>query len=115
MGFLLALGALGFGAWLLAGDRYPPGHGPLDTLPPGVGKASGTPTKVTAPTTKIVYKTWTFPPVGDQQFHVAARDDGKLGWVSYWVTRSTGARKWFAGWTPADGDQVALLKKDFGL
>ncbi len=81
----------------------------------GVGSPSGQPTIVTAPTTGLKYKTWTWPPAGDEQFHVAARADGRLGWVSYWRTRSTGARKYYAGWTPAQGDQVALLKKDFGL
>lgn len=114
MGWLLALGVVALGAWL-ASDRYPSGKGPLDLLPAGVGKASGS-SKVTAPVTRIVYDTWTFPPnASGQQFHVAARADGKLGWVSYWVTRATGARAFYAGWTPEQGDQVALLRADFGV
>lgn len=115
MAVLLALGLLAFGAWSLS-ERYPSGKGPLDLLPAGVGKASGSPTSVTAPSTGIRYKTWTFPPnAAGQQFHVAARADGKLGWVSYWVTRATGARAFYAGWTPEQGDQVALLRADFGV
>ncbi len=114
IGIFIALGLVAFGAYAM-GDHYPSGMGPLDVLPPGAGKPTGGATKVTAPTTGVVYKTWTWPPLGDQQFHVAARADGKLGWVSYWVTRSTGARKFYNGWTPPNGDQVALLKKDFGL
>lgn len=96
-------------------EHYPSGHGPLDLVPAAVGKPVGGATMVTAPSTGIRYRTYTFAPQGDQQFHVAARADGKLGWVSYYVTRSTGARTFYAGWTPEQGDQVALLKADFGL
>jgi len=114
--------------WLLAGavafalfhkpdpsKGYPSGLGPLDRLPAGIGKPSGDWSPVTAPTTKIVYATWTWPPQGDQQFHVAARNDGHKGWVAYYMNRTTGARTYYGGWTPADGDQVALLRKDFGV
>lgn len=97
------------------GSHYPKGRGPFDVLPAGLGKRSAS-SKVTAPTTQIVYETWAYPPGADgRQFHVAARSDGKLGWVAYWVTKSTGARTFHAGWTPDDGDQVALLRKDFGV
>ncbi len=96
-------------------EHYPAGHGPFDVVPAGVGKPVGGATIVTAPSTGIRYKAYTYAPNGDQQFHIAARADGKLGWVAYWVTRSTGARAFYAGWTPEQGDQVALLKQDFGL
>ena len=115
MGLLLGLGLAGLLVWAVRSDGYPDGKGPLDALPSGLGKPSGSPTRVKAPSTQIEYKTWTWPPQGDKQFHVAARADGKLGWVSYWVTRSNGARSFYAGWTPAQGDQVGLLRKDFGL
>lgn len=114
VGLLMCLGLAAFGAWVVS-DRYPAGKGPLDALPAGVGKPSGSPSTVTAPSTGIKYKTWTFPPNGSQQFHVAARSDGKLGWVSYWVDRTSGARAFYAGWTPENGDQVGLLRKDFGV
>lgn len=94
---------------------YPAGLGPLDRLPAGLGKPSGDWTPVHAPSTKIDYATWTWPPQGAQQFHVAARNDGKKGWVSYWVNRTTGARSFAGGWTPSDGDQLALLRQDFGV
>jgi hypothetical protein len=117
MGWLIgAAFALGW-VWMKGHDPlagYPAGFGPLDQLPAGLGTRSK-PSDVEAPTTKIKYATWTWPPQGDQQFHVAARRDGHQGWVSYWVQRSTGARKFHGGWTPAQGDQVALLRKDFGV
>lgn len=115
MGWIL--GALVLG-WVLVRDDvldgYPKGFGPLDQLPPGLGKPSK-PSDEVAPSTKIKYTTWTWPPQGDSQFHVAARNDGGKGWVSYWVQRSTGARRFQGGWTPPQGDQVALLRKDFGV
>ncbi len=103
-------------------DRYPKGHGPFDVLPGGLGTRSSS-SKQTAPSTKIVYETWAYPPGPDgKQFHVAARADGKLGWVAYWVNRTPdarnpagGGRTFYAGWTPANGDQVALLRQDFGV
>ncbi len=114
VGFLVAIAVCAVGAYALS-EHYPKGTGPLEALPPGIGKPSGDPTFVKAPTTGVRYKTWTWPPVGDLQFHVAARADGKLGWVSYTVNRSTGARAFVSGWTPQQGDQVGILKKDFGL
>mgnify|MGYP001579444790 CR=1 FL=1 len=109
--FVLALAGV---AYAMA-DHYPKGHGPLDVLPPGLGTRSAT-SKVTAPTTKIVYETWTYPPAADgKQFHVAVRADGHLGWVEYWMDRVSKARTFYAGWTPEQGDQLALLRKDFGV
>ena len=114
MAALIALAVFALGAYVLS-EHYPKGHGPLELLPAGLGEPSGSPTIVKAPSSGIRYKTYTWPPQGDQQFHVAARADGKLGWVSYWRSRATGQRKHYAGWTPEQGDQVALLKADFGL
>lgn len=116
-GFLIALAVGAVCAYALH-EHYPKGHGPLDLVPEVVGKPSGSPSYVVAPATGIRYKTWTWPPVVDgSQFHVAARADGKLGWVSYWSknTGSAQTRTFYAGWTPAEGDQVGLLKKDFGV
>lgn len=110
----LALGLALLG-YIVFHDNYPPGKGPFDNLPGGLGQRSSS-SKQTAPTTKIVYDTWAWPPGPDgKQFHVAARADGKQGWVSYWMNRTSGARTFYAGWTPEQGDQVALLRKDFGV
>jgi hypothetical protein len=114
MAALIALAVFALGAYVLS-EHYPAGRGPLESLPPNAGKPVGTPTMVTAPSSGIRYRTYTFPPNGDQQLHVAARADGHLGWVSYINARSTGKRTFVAGWTPEQGDQVALLKADFGL
>jgi hypothetical protein len=114
MAVLIALVVAAVAAYALT-EHYPSGHGPLDLVPAGAGKPVGKSTKVVAPSSGIAYETYTFAPEGDQQFHVAKRADGKLGWVSYYMTRSTGARKYYAGWTPEQGDQVALLKLDFGV
>lgn len=112
--FALALIALVVAGFALL-DRYPAGKGPFDNLPGGLGERSKSSLN-TAPTSKIKYETWTFPPGPDgRQFHVAARADGKLGWVSYWNDRATSKRTFYAGWTPPEGEQVAFLKKDFGL
>jgi hypothetical protein len=110
--FILAAGAIAW--WAL--HRYPSGHGPFDTLPAGLGHRSSA-TTVTAPTTGLVYETWTYPTsVGTVQFHVAALKH-HLGWVSYYMDQSTGKRTYYAGWVPSapGSPMIDQLEKDFGL
>ncbi len=110
---LLAAGA----AFVWLGmHRYPSGHGPFDTLPSGLGARSPM-TLVTAPTTGLVYQTWTYPTkVANIQFHVAELKS-HTGWVSYYFDQSSGKRTYYAGWVPSGGDgpQIDQLEKDFGL
>lgn len=96
--------------------RYPTGHGPFDSLPPLLGARSPM-TLVTAPTTKLVYRTWTYPTsAASTQFHVAELQN-HAGWVSYYFDQSTGKRTYYAGYVPATGSgpQIDQLEKDFGL
>jgi hypothetical protein len=95
---------------------YPTGHGPFDTLPAGLGTRSPA-TTVTAPTTGLVYETWTYPTTtAGVQFHVAALKQ-HLGWISYYFEQATGNRSYYAGWVPSTpgSPSIEQLEKDFGL
>jgi hypothetical protein len=111
MHVFLTLLAVGAGiAWLLA-DRYKPGESPFDQLPAGVSPSPAGSTNVKASSGNR-YEVSHWVPQGDQQFHVAELK-GKPAWISYWATRSTGARTLHKA--HASAGELNAMRKDFDV
>lgn len=116
-GILLGLAAAGAAAWWLFRSSWPAGHGPFDALPAGLGARTG-PVRVTAPTTGLIYDTYSWPVTGAPTvtFNVAALASGQ-GWVSFTQDSSSGARSYVASYnqTVAGAPALSILQRDFNL
>lgn len=118
MQFLLGLVVAAAAWFLLEHSGFPAGHGPFDALPAGLGVRTG-PVRFTAPTSGLVYDTYTWPTAQPTvTYNVSALTNGQ-GWVSFWNDSSSGARQQVATYVATSGTPappaLAVLQKDFNL
>lgn len=102
--------------WVFSRSVWPAGHGPFDALPAGLGARTG-PVRVTAPSSGLVYDTYSWPTAQTTvTFNVAVLANGQ-GWVSFWQDASSGARTLVASYDQATTGAPALatLQKDFNV
>lgn len=118
MQFLLGLVVAAAAWYFLEHTGWPSGHGPFDALPTGLGARTG-PVRMTAPTSGLIYDTYTYPTAQPTvTYNVAALTSG-LGWLSFWNDSSSGARTPVASYVAMTGTPappaLAVLQKDFNL